>query len=295
MAATKTPISYLQEICVKHEFALPKYDLLECKQEKMFEYLVTASHYSANGVSSSKQSAKHLAAKTLLEKLKHVDKFKSILLEIPAVPEGEKNNNVADPVSNLLEICAKNSWDFPDFNLINQVGPSNEPVFTITCAFKEYRTEGCSRTKKDAKKLAAKQMIEQIDHLINPSECDEPPSPPKNYTIDEVLALYRKHHKWNRTRTSDLLSERHFFFEKFPDDQKQAAKEILQMDDSHRQIVHEFCRVLNIKYQVMPVPKKPHYSSFELLVAGFDCVIVEKEPEIWDRIVDYFKAMLWAC
>lgn len=294
-AATKTPISYLQEICVKYEFTLPKYDLIENMREKTFEYSVTASNYSAKGVSSSKQHAKHMAAKQLLDTLRESEKFKDILREIPAVPQTEKNNNAVDPVSNLLEICAKQSWDVPSFALVGFTGPSNEPEFTIACALKGFRSEGCARTKKDAKKMSAKQMLEKIDHLLIVDESDAPVEVQTNLTIDEVLALYRKHHKWNRTSTTDLLSERHFYFEKFPDDKKQAAKQILHTDDTHREIVDAFCKVLNIDYRVSDVPKRPHYKAFELLVVGFDCIIVEKDSEIWNRIVDYFKAMMWAC
>lgn len=294
-AVVKTPISYLQEICVKYEFTLPKYDLIVNGHEKVFEYSVTASNYTANGASSSKQLAKHTAAKELLDKLKRLDRFKDILREIPSIPQPEKNNNIVDPVTNLLEICQKHNWDMPAFTLVSFTGPSNNPIFTIACTLKGFRTEGCARSKKDAKKVAAKQMFEQIEHLIEP-ESDSPPAEEHipNLTIDELLALYRKHHKWNRTNATDLLGDRHYYFEKFDDDKKNAAKKILHMNDSPREIVHAFCKVLNMKYIVSNVPRSPN-KAFELLVEGFDCVIVDKEADIWDQVVDYFKIMMWAC
>lgn len=281
---------------MKHLHALPKYDLSEHSQEKMFECYVTACNYSANGVSSSKQHAKHKAAKKLLDTLRESETFKDILSEIPAVPQLENHNSIVNPVSNLLEICAKRDWDVPTFTLISFAGPSNEPVFTIACAFEAFRAEGCASTKKDAKRESAKQMLQKIDHLLQPAETDsQPPEEEKHFTIDEILTMYRKHHKWNRTNPSDLLSERHFYFEKFPIDKKIAAKTVLHMNDSHREIVHAFCRELNIEYRFCDVPKRPQYKSFELLVEKFDCIIVGKEPEIWNNIVDYFKAMMWAC
>lgn len=292
MAAIKTPISYLQEVCVKHLYTLPKYDLNEHSQEKMFECLVTACNYSANGVSSSKQHAKHKAAKELLDQLRKLETFKDILNEIPAVPQLENNNNIVNPVSNLLEICAKHNWDVPTFTLIGFTGTSNEPIFTMACAFKTFRAEGCASTKKDAKKESAKQMLEQIDHLLDDSQ---PPAEEKHFTIDEILTMYRKHHKWNRTSTTDALCERHFYFEKFSIYKKRAARTILHMNDSHREIVHAFCKALNIQYQLCDVPKRPHFKSFELLVERFDCIFLGEEPEIWHNIVDYFKAMTWAC
>lgn len=294
MAAVKTPISYLQEVCVKHLYTLPKYDLNEHSQEKLFECFVTACNYSANSVSSTKQHAKHMAAKELLDKLRKLESFKDILNEIPAVPQLDtNNNNNGNPVSNLLEICAKQNWDMPTFTLISFTGPSNEPVFTIACTFKAFHAEGCANTKKDAKKESAKRMLEKIDHLL--SAATQPPKEEKNFTIDEILAMYRKHHKWSRTNTTDLLSDRHFYFEKFPIDKKRAAKTILLMNDSHREIVHAFCRELSMKYQFCDVPKRPQYKSFELLVEDFDCIFLGKEPEIWNNIVDYFKAMMWTC
>lgn len=296
MAVAKTPISLLQEICTKYVFAVPKYQLIENGTGNQFEILVTAAHYSASGMDTVKQQAKHKAAQQMLGKLRELNEFKDILKEIPAVPQSEKNNNIniVDPVSNLMEICAKHGWDIPSFTLKGFTGPSNEPVFTIECAFKEFRTEGIARTKKDAKKVSAKLMVQQIDHLVNPPEDEAPLEEQKACTIDEILALYRKHHKWNRT-PSDKLSDRHFYFEKFPDDKKAAAKKILQTDDTPREIIDAFCKELNIKYKVSCVPKCPHYKAFELLVVDFDCIIINKEPEIWNNIVDYFKAMMWAC
>lgn len=294
MAVAKTPISLLQEICTKYVFAVPKYQLIENGPGSQFEILVTASNYSASGVDTVKQQAKHKAAQQLLGKLRELDELKDILKEIPALPQSEKNNNIVDPVSNLLEICAKHNWEMPSFNLKGFSGPSNDPVFTIECAFKEFRAEGCARTKKDAKKVSAKLMLEKIGHLVNPPEDDAPLEEQKVYTIDEILALFRKHHKWNRT-PSGKLSDRHFYFEKFPADKKAAAKRILQTNDTQREIIDAFCKELNIKYQVSSVPRRPQYTAFELLVVDFDCIIINKEPEIWSNIVDYFKAMMWAC
>lgn len=294
---TKTPISLLQEICVKYLFTVPKYELTINGEQNMFEYAVSASTYRANGVASSKQIAKQKAAKNLLDQWSKLDKFKAILNEIPVEPQLEKNNNCIDAVSNLLEICAKQNWDMPIFNYKGSTGPSNAPLFTTMCTFKGYCAEGCARTKKDAKKIAAKSMTDQIADLIVKSESDLSPSPEeqKQYTIDEILSKFRKHQKWNQTRQTDILSHRHFYFEKFPADQKNEAKKILQMADSHREIVHAFCKVLNIEYQVCDVPKRPQYKSFELLVMNFDCIIVNKDPEIWTNIVDYFKVMMCAC
>lgn len=293
MAATKTPVSYLQEICMKYISAVPKYDLIECDHDKMFEYLVTASNFSANGVSSSKQNAKHMAAKNLLDQMKQLDRFKEILRNIPAVPGCEKNNNDVDSVSYLMAVCAKNRWDPPAFVVTGCAGLSNEPVFYMNCTFKSFQAEGRARTKRDAKKLAAKNMLEQIGDLLKGTESDEPMEvAPCHYTIDEVLTLYRKHHKWNRTSTESLVN-RHFFFEKFSAEKKQAVKDLLRSVESCRNIVHDICKALNIRYQVIEV--KPNFKVFELLAEGFDCVIVDQEPEIWNKVVDYFKIMMWAC
>lgn len=293
----KTPVSYLQEICVKYVLTMPKYVQI-AREDKMFEYSVGVSDdCSANGTSSSKQNAKHAAARNLLDILKNNQKYSDISWQIPDVPTSDTNNNSDDPVSGLMIACQKRVWDIPTFFQISSTGPSNSPTFVIACEMKGFHTEGKAGTKSLAKKAAAEQMLIQLEPLLSANIVDNASDtenvPPKNYTVEEVSASYRKLHKWNRTSEKDSLADRHFFFEKYPTEKKAAAMRILKSNDTPREIVNKFCQELDIQYRYSPVKMRPNWRSFELLVEEFDCVIVKEESKIWKEIVDYLKVMLW--
>jgi len=74
----KTPISYLQEMCTKRTLK-PEYELLSTEgqvHEPTFMYRVTVNDLSAVGQGKSKKTAKHLAAKNLLERIVSVGRYK---------------------------------------------------------------------------------------------------------------------------------------------------------------------------------------------------------------------------
>lgn len=294
---TKTPISLLQEISVKYGFEIPKYDLISSenvKSEKKFEYTVKAFGLTAIGSAGSKQDAKHKAAHDLLEQLKVQDKFKDILLTLPAGPQAAPLPEFdVDPVSSLIEMCAKIGWSLPTFTLKKVTGASHSPEFTMICQVKNYFTEGTSTTKKNAKKNVAKEMQEVIrDSIFNNSNnsgvsldefCDE-------LSLDQIFTKYRKLKKTKR-KPSGSLVDRHLYFEQFPDNIKNEAKNILRSENTNKEIVYLFCKAMDIKFELSNLPQKPRRKIFEL-IGEYDCVLVGNEPEIWDDIVAYFKVML---
>lgn len=64
----KTPVSTLQELCIKHQHGAPFYEEINdgTDETKMFTYMVQAFSASAKGTARAKREAKHEAASKLL-------------------------------------------------------------------------------------------------------------------------------------------------------------------------------------------------------------------------------------
>ena len=80
--AAKTPVSLLQELCVRRGPTAPKYDLVQTEgpmHDTTFKYRVTIGELEAVGCGQSKKKAKQSAAKSMLEKLKDAEQLRSAL------------------------------------------------------------------------------------------------------------------------------------------------------------------------------------------------------------------------
>lgn len=72
----------------------------------------------------------------------------------------------------------------PEYIENEKSGPAHAPVFKITCNFKNLTTVGEDRTKKTAKNLAAKLMLEKI--------CSETKDEDKNNDVENIFSNYFK-------------------------------------------------------------------------------------------------------
>jgi dsRNA-specific ribonuclease len=74
-----------------------------------------------------------------------------------------KNNSRVNPVSNLQEICAKNGFSLPLYEILDQLGPPHDPIFWITCKILAHNEDICAkgsaRTKQVAKRIAAQEVL----------------------------------------------------------------------------------------------------------------------------------------
>lgn len=156
---SKTPVTTLQEICLKHQKSPPFYDLVADGTEtnKVFAYSVTAFNESAVGSGRSKMDAKHDAAVLLLRKL---DQFNFSDDSREAPPAGEGNS-----VGDLLDICVQRNMPLPQFNLVNATGPSHSPNFTYECRVAHVIRLASHSTKKGAKQLVASKLLQIVQEV----------------------------------------------------------------------------------------------------------------------------------
>lgn len=175
-------------------------------------------------------------------------------------------------------------------------GEPHRPKFTIVCKLASIQRTGTSTTKKSAKQLAA---IAMLDVVQNISQCDAEEQ--QVATLDaepteKIIKTYRDLKKSDTKYNVIKLRHRHNYLRRLPADDRTKAYKILMTDeamtDSSKEIVDLTCRSLNLKYEVKDIPDHPdHFKAF-ILLGDYDCVIVGKETNLYNQIIDYFKTML---
>lgn len=171
--ASKTPISILQELmmCTKH--ALPDYtfesigDLLN----PQFSCTVKAATITAIAVGRNKKEAKQKAASNALQQLQKSDNVKSSQL-------GEPDEIIADSKFIALKELPQGYCDGTNYvGMLNEYAPTNSCVvavkyedlqnmvngqFQVNCIFDKKKTFGFARVKKQAKQIAAFEMLQYL-------------------------------------------------------------------------------------------------------------------------------------
>ncbi|KAF5272714.1 hypothetical protein FQA39_LY07741 [Lamprigera yunnana] len=165
---TKTPAMVLQELAVRKGWISPEYTIIHSKEgthENEFHYKVIVESVVARGVGRSKQIAKHEAANNALEKLAALNIYTPDETVLKA-PRSEGINSpiklAVNCIGSLNEICSEYKVPLPTFIQVSDVGPPHCKEFTYDCKIASICTRATSGTKKQAKQLAAKDMIERV-------------------------------------------------------------------------------------------------------------------------------------
>lgn len=164
---TKTPVMVLQELSIKRGWLCPNYSIVHARQgthDNEFHYQVVVHDVSAIGIGRSKQVAKHSAAQKALDKLaeKGLCAWDEATVKAPKseVTNGPVNL-ILNSIGTLEEICAQNKLPRPKFTEISEVGPPHCKEFTYQCQITSIITKITAGSKKQAKQLAAKEMLER--------------------------------------------------------------------------------------------------------------------------------------
>ncbi|XP_022170836.1 interferon-inducible double-stranded RNA-dependent protein kinase activator A homolog B-like isoform X2 [Myzus persicae] len=165
----KTPASIVQEYAAKNRL-VPQYDLIHngvSHSKVSFKYSLTLDDYVAVGDGTSKKEAKHVAALNLLKimiddkpQLLHTD-FKQWDFDNHVVSPFDNNIKV-NAVGQLNDICTNNKLGLPEFNLVREEGQAHAKLFTISCHVAKMIETATHKTKKQAKHLAAVQMVNKL-------------------------------------------------------------------------------------------------------------------------------------
>ncbi|XP_018328507.1 interferon-inducible double-stranded RNA-dependent protein kinase activator A homolog [Agrilus planipennis] len=167
---TKTPVMILQELTVKNKWPPPEYKLIFANggtHENLFIYEVDIRGFIAKGSGTSKQRAKHLTAVNILKILKENELYEESADTVVIVPkETEIQPTSSSIITMLREICIENKLPDPTFIELSDVGPPHRREFTYECRLCSLTTRGLAGTKKQAKQVAAQEMLNKLKSAL---------------------------------------------------------------------------------------------------------------------------------
>jgi len=171
--ALKTPVSLLQELCMRRGIQ-PKYELMPIEgavHEPTFVYQVHVREFKASGAGTSKKKAKHAAAKAVLDIIIHgpghtgEDGKLMGVQDLSQVVTPYDDGIPGNPVGELQDICMKRRLPPPIYHLVSEEGSRHERNFGLQCTIGNYKQIGYGKSKKIAKRQAAHAMLQKHEYL----------------------------------------------------------------------------------------------------------------------------------
>lgn len=170
--ADKSPVSLLQELCMKRGLT-PHYELTDSDgpvHQKTFTYRVTAGMFVATGKGSSKKRARHAGATIVIaEMLKNSEQSDQIQLLTSAenndrrfVSASDQSSSAENHVGKLQEITQKKYIAPPTYEFQDNGCPPHQREYSCTVTLLQYSNTACARTKREAKRQAASQLLKQL-------------------------------------------------------------------------------------------------------------------------------------
>lgn len=296
---TKTPVSILQEFCVKMRHSAPIYTLIEDgtnlpTPDKSFVYEVIAFDYKANGRGRNKNNAKHEAASNLISILRNDERFRSELgAHQPEVPR-EACPDI-DAVSSLMDICVDRNLPIAQFRIQQASGAAHAPEFVVECQVGSIVRVGVFSSKKGAKQLAAKKVLAVLqdlgadDHLMQIAKTrnEEPPM--------KVFKRYFEKKKEDiKVKSGTRLADRYLFFVNLNDEIKSKIKKILEDEnESDQEKLYLMCQALNCTYEVNLVKNHRNRNVHCVeIFCEYDLCFANTVPEVYTEILDYVRVAL---
>ncbi|XP_060859391.1 uncharacterized protein LOC132936652 [Metopolophium dirhodum] len=163
-SSNKHPVAILNEYAAKNHL-VPHYTLIHNGSSLSivsFKYTVNLDKFVAEGEAISKKQAKLLAASNLLKKIIN-DKPQVLNTDFNecAIPQYDKNIKL-NYIGKLFDMCLHKNIKLPEYNLVKEEGQDHNKLFTISCHAGQMIETATCKTKKQAKYLAAFQMVNSL-------------------------------------------------------------------------------------------------------------------------------------
>ncbi|XP_055320515.1 uncharacterized protein LOC129577461 [Sitodiplosis mosellana] len=182
-------------------------------------------------------------------------------------------------------------------------GQPHAPIFTYVCQIASIKRTGTFSTKKGAKQIATRAVIDVVQNFgLNEEQMQvatvvDAEQKERGAVDAEPLPTYNELKESQAKLWTPRIRDRHNYFLQLPKDDRNEAEKIL-MDDSStiygtsKNKVDLICAALKLKYNVIDIPN--HQQEFKVfyLHGNHDCVIAAKETDVYDRVIDHFKTML---
>lgn len=173
-------------------------------------------------------------------------------------------------------------------------GQPHCPMFTYVCQLASIKRTGTFSTKKGAKQLATREMIEAVQNFEQNDEqkqiatVDAEPVEKTSLTYYELQTSKAK--LW-----APRVRSRHKYFLQLPKENRNEAEKILMdnsSDMSAKDRIGLVCAALKLDFDVTDIPNHPQDFKVFHLLGNHDCVIAAKETDLYDQVISHFKTML---
>lgn len=175
-------------------------------------------------------------------------------------------------------------------------GQPHRPEFTVLCQLAHIKCTGKASTKKGAKQIAAQSMLSFVQSTSQNEEQMQI-AKVESEPAERTFRTYRELKKSDIKPISVRIRQRHNYFCQLPDEDRRASIKILKSDSAtigtNKDKVDLICKALKIPYDIKDIPGHTDSSKIFVLLGNFDCVIVGKEPDLYDRVIKYFRNMLF--
>lgn len=182
------------------------------------------------------------------------------------------------------------------FTDLQASGQAHCPEFTVLCQVAHMKYTGTASTKKGARQNAAQAMLAYVQSVslredqIEIATVEAEPA-------EKTFRTYRELKKSDIKPILARIRNRHNYFHRLPNDDRQEAYRLLRTNNAtigtSKDIVDLVCKALKIKYEIKDIPGHIENSKIFVLLGDFDCVIADKEPLLYDRIIKYFRTMMF--
>lgn len=181
------------------------------------------------------------------------------------------------------------------FDVMQACGEPHRPEFTIICQLAHIKCTGTASTKKGAKQIAAQSMLSFVQN-ISQNENQQQIATIEAEPAEKTFRTYRELKKSDIKPISVRIRDRHNHFMRLPGEDRQAAYEIIKSHGAtigtNKDKVDLICKALKIRYEIKEIPDHPENHKIFIILDDYDCVLVDKEPHLYDRTLDYFKIMM---
>ncbi|VVC38856.1 Double-stranded RNA-binding domain [Cinara cedri] len=166
----KTPASMIQEFATRRNIPC-KFDLIDNTNPSLnnvYKYRLTLGDDQTVGYGTSKKSAKHQVALNMHNVLKQHNprfietEFKQIDFENPV---DVCNNIKVNVVGSLSNLCVINNLGKPVYEIVREEGEPHTKLYTFSCQVAQMFEIASFKTKRQAKNLAAFQMLRKIESM----------------------------------------------------------------------------------------------------------------------------------
>lgn len=199
-------------------------------------------------------------------------------------------------INELLELCTKFLLE-TSFELTAMSGEPHRPSFTYTCQVKDRKCDGTAASKKCAKNLAAKAMLDVVYNDLLPNDDSMIPSM-ELPDVEEILAAYAKCKSSEGNVRPKKRGVRAMCnpFRGVSDEQLRRAASILTgrhlFTTKPSDMIEATCKALKMEYEIKTVRGHANMRQFLLKDSPYDCVLIEEVDILHERVLAYFRIML---